>query len=383
MLEPLYKVFTDKLSLAPDIWLYAMLALVVVAFIAALVAGLVAGEFVKTKAVMKSAVARPATALAALKKLPASVKTQYKNARMGNIKPSVLLTKQVCVDEPYKRSLVSKVWLVTLLATVFAAAMAWCLIPLSKIETGAADDIAGQIAAAAQAQSYMYIAPLVVLIVGGLFTVIGGIIGKAVYSGAVKLYGKFMPVIDGDQRAVEAGQAYSEPQNQAYAEPQSQAYAEPQQQYAEPQQAYDQAQPVYEQPQQTYAEPQQAYAEPQQQATYAEPAQPVRQESDEEFRRRAREEAMAQARAQQAQAQAQAQAQTQARPQTAGSSTVDDVIAQIDKIEREGAPRETMREVATLLQKERAKPENKTPERQKQLNEALSKLLKAMSGARK
>ena len=373
MLEPLYKVFTDKLSLAPDIWLYAMLALVVAAFIAALVAGLVAGEFVKTKAVMKSAVARPATALAALKKLPASVKTQYKNARMGNIKPSVLLTKQVCVDEPYKRSLVSKVWLVTLLATVFAAAMAWCLIPLSKIETGAADDIAGQIAAAAQAQSYMYIAPLVVLIVGGLFTVIGGIIGKAVYSGAVKLYGKFMPVIDGDQRAVEAGQAYSEPQNQAYAEPQSQAYAEPQQQaaYAEPQQAYDQAQPVYEQPQS------QAYAEPQQQAAYAEPAQPVRQESDEEFRRRAREEAIVQARAQQAQAQA------QARPQTAGSSTVDDVIAQIDKIEREGAPRETMREVATLLQKERAKPENKTPERQKQLNEALSKLLKAMSGARK
>lgn len=79
-----------------------------------------------------------------------------------------------------------------------------------------------------------------------------------------------------------------------------------------------------------------------------------------------------------AQAQAQAQAQTAA---PAGTSSADDVIARIEKIDREGAPRETMREVATLLQKERAKPENKTPEQQKKLNEALSKLLKAMSAA--
>ena len=64
-----------------------------------------------------------------------------------------------------------------------------------------------------------------------------------------------------------------------------------------------------------------------------------------------------------------------------GTSSADDVIARIEKIDREGAPRETMREVATLLQKERAKPENKTPEQQKKLNEALSKLLKAMSAA--
>lgn len=60
---------------------------------------------------------------------------------------------------------------------------------------------------------------------------------------------------------------------------------------------------------------------------------------------------------------------------------MDDVIAQIEKIDRDGAPRETMREVAQLLQRERNKPENKTPEQQRRLNEALSKLLKAMSAA--
>lgn len=372
MLKEIYKLFSEQLSLEPDLWLYAMLGVVVLAFVITLIVGLASGEFIKTKSVMKLAVAKPATALAALKKLPASPKTLYKNARMGNTKPSVLLTKQVCVDEPYKHSFISKVWRVTLIATVFAAAMAWCLIPLAKSSVDlsaveSAEDLAALQLAMAQEQSYMYIAPLMVLIVGGIFTVIGGIIGKCAYSSAVKLYGKFMPVIDGDQRAVEAGQAFSEPQKQVYEEAQN-VYAEPQAPYAE-------AQPVYDEPQAVYGEPQAAYAEPQ-------PVVTPQQESEEDFRKRAREEALARAREQQAQAQAQAQAQPQARAQ-ATSSSVDAVVARINQIEREGATREAMRDVATQLQKERAKPENKTPERQKQLNDALSKLLKAMSGAKK
>ena len=40
-------------------------------------------------------------------------------------------------------------------------------------------------------------------------------------------------------------------------------------------------------------------------------------------------------------------------------------------------------EIRDIIIKERAKPENKTPEQQKKLNEALSKLLKAMSAANK
>ena len=64
-------------------------------------------------------------------------------------------------------------------------------------------------------------------------------------------------------------------------------------------------------------------------------------------------------------------------------STADEIVARIDAIERDGATRDAMRDVAMQLQKERAKPENKTPERVKQLNDALSRLLKAMSGAKK
>ena len=374
MLEALTKLFTETLKLSADVWLIICLAVLVVAFAVPLIAGLVAGRLKAVKTVMKSAIAHPQTAVAAMKRMPASIKAQYKNARMGNLRPSMLVTEQMCVAEPYKRSLISKVWISTLAATVVCSGVAYFSAPTVPENSVSA----------------LVISPLTVFILGGLLTAIGGIIGKCVYGGAVKTYEKFIPVLDGDQvKGAEpaAAQAAQQP-----------AYSEPQAAYSEPQTAYAEAQPVYEeQPQQVYAEPQAAYAEPQQTA-YAE-AQPVYeeqpqvvnvapQESDEEIRRKAREEALAQARAQQQQQQAQAAEQQAAQQQAAqpkaapaGGTSADDVIAQIEKIDRDGAPRETMREVATLLQRERAKPENKTPEQQKKLNEALSKLLKAMSAA--
>ncbi len=382
MLETLNKLFGNQLSLSGDVWLFVMLGIVVLAFAVTLIVGLTAGMFNKIKAVMKRAVAKPEVALVALKQLPAPVKAQYKNARMGNIKPSVLVTKQLCVDEPYKRSFISKVWLVTFMATIVCALMVFFVMPLAKVSAPTGGEGDAEVAAEAMfAVTNMFIAPFAVLALGGLLTLIGGAIGKAVYSGAVKIYGKFIPVLDGEQRTSgDSAPAYSSAETQP-----AQPYVEPQQTYAEPQQEQNFA----AEPQQAYAEPQQTYAEPQQ--AYAQPiVEPVVQESEEEQRRRAREEALAQMRAQQAQAQAQTrqtppqqQQQAFAQQPVSDSASVDDVIARIDKIEREGASRETMREVASLLQKERAKPENKTPERQRRLNEALSKLLKAMSGARK
>lgn len=361
-------MFSEKLS--ADIWLLLLLAVVVVAFVVPLIVGLVAGTFAKIKGNMKRAVAKPSTAVAQMKTMPAKVKALYKTARLSNAKPSVLVTQAECVDEPFKQSLISKVWLITLIATAICAAIAYFTAPIAKVTEDAKVDLL----------TVASLSPVFVLIVGGLLTLIGGIIGKVVYGGAVKTYAKFAPIIDGEAPAAgehaqaQAQQAY-EPQAAYAAEPVGNAYAEPQAEYAaEPVQNAYAAEPAYEEPVAVVAN--------------------EHQESDEEIRRRAREEAIAQARAQQAQAQAQAQqaqAQQQAAPKaaqqqsaaTGGTSSADDVIAQIEKISREGAPRETMRDVATLLQKERAKPENKTPEQQKRLNEALSKLLKAMSAATK
>ena len=59
----------------------------------------------------------------------------------------------------------------------------------------------------------------------------------------------------------------------------------------------------------------------------------------------------------------------------------EDVVAQIERITASGASKQTMLDVAKLLQAERAKAENKTPEQQRRLNAALATLLRAISAA--
>lgn len=202
-----------------------------------------------------------------------------------------------------------------------------------------------------------------------------------------------------------------------------------------------QAEPVYtaqtfEPQEQSYVEPEYPRSQPQAEPQAEEPAPAaiiVEQApmSDAEIRAKAREEALAAARAEQAermkaaqaqqaqarnaqgaaaapnrasaqqrleelkaQREAQLKAQREAQAQQAAqakasaaaakpSVSTEDVIARIEQINRDGATLPVMKEVALLLQQERAKPENKTPEQQKKLNEALSKLLKAMSAANK
>jgi len=378
MLKSLYKLFSEQLGLSADLWIIISAVVVVVAFLVALIVGSASGKLKTVRSAMKLAISQPSTVVGAMKRMPADIKAQYKNARMSNLRPSMLVTEDVCVEKPYKNSLISKVWIVTLTATLICAILVYAMTSLAVAGTSL-EEVTDE-----EHLAVLTHAPMVgmglVAVVGGLLTLIGAIVGKTVHNGAVKTYEKFVHVLDGDN-ASGAAPVMSEPQ-QAYAEPQ--AYA------AEPQQANDQTQATYAEPQayeepQAYAaEPQQVYDEPQQdfaeQSVVIEP----QRDSEEEMRRKAREEALAQARAQQMEAQRQAQAAAaaaQAQAQAQAPSSVDEVIERIEKIDREGASREAMREVATLLQKERAKPENKTPEQQKRLNAALSKLLKAMSSA--
>ncbi len=390
MIAVFEKLFTQTIKLAPDLWLYILLAVVAVSFVVALVVGLLCGEFRTVKVRMRGVVNSPDKVIAEMKLMPVSVKKQYKTARMANARPSDFLSQRDLVEAPYKASLISKIWLVTFVATIVCSLIAFFVMPLALVPLAESEDgLAGLTMS-------MYIAPMIILLVGGLLTLVGAIIGKCSYGGAVKLYAKFVPAVDGDVKPAVKGQAEPAQQQQAvYAQPEQepvQAYA------AEPQENVEYA---AEQVAEPYVQ-QEPYAEP-----VVEPAADDRAAAREEAmaRMRAEQEAAQRAAAQEAQAraaqeqqeraarmeaaravqaQAQAQAAQHAQPAAAaqsGTSSADDVIARIEKIDREGAPRETMREVATLLQKERAKPENKTPEQQKKLNEALSKLLKAMSAA--
>lgn len=399
MLEKLNKFFVDTMGLTPEYWLYILLGVVALTFFVSVIAGFAGGDFVKIKKLMNAVVKNPSTAVASMKKMPVSVKNQYRRARVSGVKPSDLVTENDCVTVPYARSLASKIWLVTLVATVLCAAIGFFV--CYAMDYASLSGVAGLAEAVegdgetppAAVVPAVYSAPalvaLTVLIAGGIFTFIGAVVGCGVKSVALKTYAKFSRALDGDAPVSAASMNGAAAQTVAggadRASEQSQfVNAEPQYAQAEdPTPVYAET-PMYSEPQAQYVEPEPIAAEP---VIAAEP-----QESEEELRRRAREEALAQAKAQQAamqqkaaqQAQAQAQAQAaQQQAQTAAPSSADDVIAQIEKINREGAPRETMREVATLLQKERAKPENKTPEQQRKLNEALSKLLKAMAASKK
>lgn len=418
MLEYLNKLFTETVKLSQEIWLIILLAVVGAVFLITLIVGLVAGEFNKTKSLMKRAAANPAKAVAFMKQMPPVVKKEYKRARMAGVEPSAFVTEADCVDRPFARSLVSKIWLVTLIATVVCAMIGFFVAPLAAQSAIAAENarIAAEIEAGAEGvestlderllANAMYILPLLIFACGGILTLIGGIVGLGAHSGAHGVYSKFAVAIDG---GAQVEQPIEQPVQSAQdgiafesRDDGAQAYAD-QPVYAEEQQ------PMYAEPQQEYVQPQ-AYSEPQQEQVYATPVQDMQSRNEEEMRR-AREEAIARARAeqeaqiaaqqaaarqaaaqataqqqfaaQQAARQQQQQPQPQPQPvvQNAGPSSADEVIARIEQIDREGAPRETMREVASLLQKERQKPENKTPEQQKKLNEALSKLLKAMSAA--
>ncbi len=424
MLEHLNKLFTETVKLSQDVWLIILLSVVGLAFLIALIAGLAGGEFNKIKSLMKRTTADPSKAVVFMKQMPPVIKKEYKRARMANVEPSAFVTEADCVDRPYARSLVSKIWLVTLIATVVCAMIGFFIAPLAAQSAIAAE--AEKIAASVEAgaedivpelderllANAVYIIPLIVFAVGGLLTLIGGAVGLGAHGGAHGIYSKFAVAIDG---GVQGGQ-FAEQQQPAQEQAQTQdgiafdRQDDGAQVYAEQPVYAAEQQPMYAEPQQEYVDQQPMYAEPQQEQVFATPVQDMRQQSEEDMRR-AREEAIARARAEQeaqiaaqqtaarqaaAQAAAQQQfaaqqaarrqqPQPQPQPQpvvqSAGPSSADEVIARIEQIDRDGAPRETMREVASLLQKERQKPENKTPEQQKKLNEALSKLLKAMSAA--
>ena len=137
MLDFLSKLFTEQLKLSADTWLMLLMAVIIIAFAVALIAGLVGGAFNKIKGNMKRAVQKPNTVVVQMKSMPASVKNLYKTARVSNAKPSAFVTQQVCVDEPFKHSIASKIWLVTLIATLICAPIAALVPAFAEAKTAA------------------------------------------------------------------------------------------------------------------------------------------------------------------------------------------------------------------------------------------------------
>ena len=384
-------------TLKGDIGIYLGAAITVLTFVVALVIGLVGkGELSKFVSLARKA-AKDGSASgvnACMQKMPVKVKKQYKRAMVSGVKPSDVVSIDAAVNTPYMRSAVAKMPIITAVGT----AVGMC------VGAGLAVLVSGSVDAGVGA------AVAISAIVGGILMIVAAAIASVSYKGAVKAYDALVELLDsarsgGAQQAmheepVVEQQSYSQDANEQPVYEQQHVYE--QQPVYEQQAAYEQ-QPVYEQTQQEYESPvyEQTATQYEEPVVRPEP-EPTQDDEAEKAEREAREKQAAAEKAAAAQkrleelraqreaqlkARRQAQAQANAGAQAASGArptvTAEDVIARIDKIESEGASLAAMKEVAMLLQKERVKPENKTPEQQKKLNEALAKLLKAMSAAQK
>ena len=382
-------------SIRSDIGLYVGVGIAVLVFVVALVVSLAGkGEFGKFVSLAKTA-AKDGTLSgmnAVMSKMPKGVVGQYRRALNTGARPSESICVNGAVVMPFKTCAISKLALVTAIGTAVGICAGVGISAVFSDKFGASEGL---------------IVALVAL-VGGILTLLSCAVASATFKGGKRAYTKLMEAQGGAARAesapVREETPVSEPapssepvydRTETYA-PYEQPSAEPEQSEAAP----EYATPVYEQPE--YAgepvvevdgptpeeiEAERAHArEEALKAQRAEQEEAARKQEAEKAAaaQRRLEELRAQREAQlKARREAQAQQNASAKAQTEPTVGAEDVIARIDKISTEGASLPAMKEVAMLLQKERNKPENKNPEQQKRLNEALSKLLRAMSAAQK
>ena len=92
MLEIFNKLFTEYIKLAPEYWAIVFLSVILLTFFITLVVSLVTGRFNEIRFMMAKAVSAPNTVVALMKKMPVSIKKQYKLARTTDKEPSAYVT---------------------------------------------------------------------------------------------------------------------------------------------------------------------------------------------------------------------------------------------------------------------------------------------------
>ena len=354
------------------IFMAAALGIVALVFIIGIICSL-GGDLGKFKKVARKVAGNPTLAVcnATAKQLPVRVRKQYKTAKQPGAQPADVITPDACVYAPFRESAAARFPGAVMAAGILAIFLSFFAALYLK-----------------DAEKAGYIPCLIVTAGVMVLRLAAGLISTAIMKSGVKAYNKYTETLN---KVLPSGGSQAAEQAEAPAEPQAAAQTEYANTFDAPthitvELADDEsaAQPVE-------PEPQTVYAQPEPQPVVAE--QPA--ENEAEARAKARAEAMARMRAEQAAAQAAAAqrarqeqpepqpaaAQPEPQPAAQSGSSADDVIARIEKIKQEGGSIAQMKEVALLLQKERAKPENKTPEQQRRLNEALASLLKAMSSA--
>ena len=378
------------------ILLIAALGIVAVVFVLGVVFAL-GGDLGKFKKVAKKVIKEPTlnNCNATAKELPIRARKQYKTVKQTGCKPDDAITPDACVYAPFKESATAHMPGAVMAAGILAILFSFFAAPFVK------ESAAGNL-------NIVYVLPAVVTAGVMIFRLAAGLVSSAILKSGMKAYNGYVGVLGkvlsgGGAAAHEAGNDCAPAYEHSTGEPRAYdaTFDAPERITVE----------LAEEENEVKAEP---VTETVAEAETVVMAEPVEDEAAQKARARA--EAMAAARAEQAAAQAAAAQAAQAAAQkaaeqaaaqaaahataaqaqpvhsnpapaqaatSAATSSADEVIARIETIKREGAPITAMKEVALALQKERAKPENKTPEMQRKLNEALAALLKAMSSANK
>ena len=376
------------------ILLIAALGIVAVVFVLGVVFAL-GGDLGKFKKVAKKVIKEPTlnNCNATAKELPIRARKQYKTVKQTGCKPDDAITPDACVYAPFKESAAAHMPGAVMAAGILAILFSFFAAPFVK------ESAAGNL-------NIVYVLPAVVTAGVMIFRLAAGLVSSAILKSGMKAYNGYVGVLGkvlsgGGAAAHEAGNDSAPAYEHSTGEPRAYdaTFDAPERITVE----------LAEEENEVKAEP---VTETVAEAETVVMTEPVEDEAAQKARARA--EAMAAARAEQAAAQAAAAQAAQAAAQkaaeqasaqaaahataaqaqpvhsnpapaqaatSAATSSADEVIARIETIKREGAPITAMKEVALALQKERAKPENKTPEMQRKLNEALAALLKAMSSA--
>ncbi|MCL2256295.1 MAG: hypothetical protein FWC11_05505 [Firmicutes bacterium] len=401
-------------DLSGTIWVFIALGIVAVVFIIFLILGLLTGEQKKIKSAAKIFLRNPheKTAFMSAKEMPIKVRKQFKSAKMSGAKYSDVITYDACVTEPYQKSIISKIVVATILATVFSLVLIFAALLVVRPYPYDVSTAAGL---------------LVVLALGFVFIIIAAIIAVLSKKGLNKTYENYVETLD----KLASGELVSSSN-----EPVFESSAEPIREETPDIHSFPPSGPMKNQdtfnsptsldieldsvgimedsPKSRFVEPQPMFSQDSQPGQFTPnepviiqqrtttthtappPVMPTNNIADE---RAAVDAEVRKAVAEAERARKAASAGTTTRTETTtmtietvhnapnnanqGKNSADDIIQRIDKISKEGAPLATMKEVAMLLQQERAKPENKSPEQQQKLNASLSTLLKAMSSAGK
>lgn len=181
----LYQMFVENLKFDGAACFVIGLLIVIIAFAAALVIGLFFDKNARMIQLCRTAIKNPTATKSVIRRMPHEISTAYNHAGSLLKKPSEFVTRELMVEKPARTSAISKLWLVTMFATIIGTLMCYFLCGASSFGWEAQEQIS------------LYTAPLLVMIIGCAFVGISKLVEFFIKRANNAVYDDFAVTIDG------------------------------------------------------------------------------------------------------------------------------------------------------------------------------------------